>query len=140
MSENKTKPTDSSVFAYIDAIASEERREDVRRLVAMMGDVTGHDPVMWGPSIVGFGGYHYRYASGREGESLRVGLSSRGKAIVLYGLLMYDIEEKQAVLSRLGSHELGKGCLYIKRLSDVNEVVLRQMIKQGFEAPHPMES
>ena len=127
MSEQKTKPTDVSVESFLAGVADERKRADAERLCQLMQTVTGEPPVMWGPSIVGFGSYHYRYASGHEGDWPVAGFSPRAKAITLY--LCNDISQHQEVLDRLGKHKVGKGCLYITRLSNVDESVLEELIR-----------
>lgn len=131
-SDIKTKPTDGSVDAFIDAV-SEPRRSEARRVMAIMREVTGVEPVMWGSSMIGFGSYHYKYASGREGDMLKVGFSPRKAALVLYGLVFYDQNEpNNRLLEKLGPHSRGKGCLYIKKLRDINMSVLRTMIHNAY--------
>lgn len=127
MSEQKTLPTDDSVAAFLAAVPDARRREDAERLCALMTEVTGEPAVMWGGSIIGFGAYHYRYASGHEGDAPVVGFSPRAKALSLY--LSTDLSRHQATLDRLGKHKLGKGCLYVTRLSDVDETVLAELIR-----------
>jgi hypothetical protein len=126
MAESKTKPTNVSVGAFIDAIADEVRRADAKAIVRVMQRVTGEKPKMWGPSIIGFGSHHYRYESGREGDVPLAGFSPRKAATVLYGLL--GTAESEALLERLGKHTTGKGCLYIKKLADVDQAVLEALI------------
>ncbi len=126
MPENKTKPTDASVEDFLVATTPDRRRDDARRVVELMIELTGERPVLWGGAIIGFGNHHYRYASGREGSICRVGVSPRKAATVLY--LTCDLDRHQSVLDRLGPHERGVGCLYIKRLDAVNECVLRELI------------
>jgi hypothetical protein len=128
VAENKTKPTKVSAAAFIATVENEQRRQDCRELVALMRDVTGQPPKMWGPSIVGFDAYHYKYASGREGESLLTGFSPRKQELVLYlgpGL------ENANLTTKLGKHKTGKGCLYIKRLDDVDRTVLRALVEES---------
>lgn len=132
MAENKTKPTGEDVARFLDAVPDEGRRADGRVVCAMMERITGEPPVLWGPSIVGFGKYRYRYESGREGEAGVAGFSPRGRELVVY--LPADPPDKDALLGRLGRHRLGKCCLYIKRLSDVDEDVLATLIAQSAEA------
>jgi hypothetical protein len=132
MTENKTKPTTTSVTEFLDAGTDEERRADAKALARLMQKVTGYEPVMWGPSIIGFGSYHYAYESGREGDMLIVGFSPRKAANVLYGLIGFDGAE--AVLAKLGKHTSGKGCLYIKKLADVNMNVLETLIAEAVAA------
>jgi hypothetical protein len=131
MSENKTKATSASVAAFIDALP-EDKRADANALIKLMRDATGEKPKMWGPSIIGFGAYHYKYESGREGDSLLIGFSPRKPATVLYGLLGNG--DSEALLSRLGKHTSGKGCLYIKKLADVDLKVLEILIDRGYAA------
>jgi hypothetical protein len=127
MAENKTKPTIVSPTAFIKQV-DERRRKDCQELVALMRDITGHPPKMWGASIVGFGQYHYKYASGREGDSLLTGFSPRKQDLVLY--LGPGIENTD-VMAKLGKHKAGKGCLYLKKLDDIDRRVLRTLIEQS---------
>jgi hypothetical protein len=129
MTENKTKATTANVTAFIDALP-EDKRADSKTLIKLMRDATGEKPKMWGPSIIGFGAYHYKYESGREGDSLLVGFSPRKPATVLYGLL--GNSDTEALLARLGKHTTGKGCLYIKKLADVDSKVLETLIDRGY--------
>jgi hypothetical protein len=131
MTENQTKATQASEIAFIDALP-EDKRADAKVLVNLMREVTGEKPKMWGPSIVGFGSYHYKYESGREGDSLLVGFSPRKPATVLYGLL--GSSGSEALLARLGNHTTGKGCLYIKKLADIDLKVLAVLIDRGSAA------
>ena len=124
---NKTVQTDSDVEAFIERVADERQREDARTLVATMARLSGEPPKMWGPSIIGFGRYHYKYESGREGDSCRIGFSPRKGNTVIYLVDGYD--GKAAQLARLGKHKTGKSCLYVKRLSDINQTVLEEMIE-----------
>jgi hypothetical protein len=132
MAENKTKPTTISVPAFLDACADEARRADAKALTKLIQKVTGNKPTMWGPSIVGFGSYHYTYESGREGEMLIVGFSPRKAANVLYGTTGFDGAE--VLLAKLGKHTTGKGCLYIKRLADVDLKVLEALVERAVAA------
>lgn len=126
MSENKTRPEARGVDDFIAAVADATRREDARALVALMQRLSGEPPVMWGPSIIGFGAYHYRYDSGREGSAPRLGFSPRAKELVLY---LLDGSPHQAdLLARLGKHRTGKSCLYIKRMADVDVNVLEELV------------
>jgi Domain of unknown function (DU1801) len=125
MYEAKTKPTASSVRAYVDAIADEQRRADCRALIAMFTRVTKCEPKMWGPGIVGFGSYHYRYASGHEGDAPLAGFSSRKAAISIY--LMAGFEGSGPLLAKLGKHKAAKACLYVKRLADIDTRVLQRL-------------
>jgi hypothetical protein len=126
MAELKTKQTDASVDAYLNAIEDPQRREDCIAIAAIMRRVSGHEPKMWGSSIVGFGSYHYKYASGHEGDSCLVGFSSRKSEISLY--LMLGMKDRGTLLGQLGTHKAGKGCLYIKRLSDIKIPALERLI------------
>jgi hypothetical protein len=126
VAENKTKPTAVDVSAFIDAVPDSKRREDAKALCALMERVIGEPPKMWGPSIIGFGRYRYRYESGREGEAGVAGFSPRARELVLY--LPADPPDKEALLARLGKHKTGKCCLYIKSLADVDAGVLEQLV------------
>ena len=134
-SENKTQATVASVDAFLDAIADLPRREDCRRVRALMEAATGAPAVMWGPSIVGFGRYRYRYASGREGEWPVTGFSPRKNDLTLY--LMPGFEQQAALMAKLGKHKTGKSCLYLKRLADVDRVVLEELITRSVAAMAP---
>jgi hypothetical protein len=124
--DNKTQPTTADVDAYLDTVIPPIRREDGRRVLALMREVTGETGTMWGPSIVGFGKYHYTYASGREGDWMRVGLSARKASLSLYGLK--DSPEGAALLPSLGTYTEGAGCVYVKRVSDIDERVLARLV------------
>ena len=132
MAENKTKATDASVEAYLDAIADDQRREDCRALAKLMTKVSKAKPVMWGSSIVGFGSYHYKYASGREGDWCMVGFASRKGDISVY--LLGDDPERRQLLEQLGRHKMAKGCLYIRTMSDVNPKVLEKLVAGSIAA------
>ena len=132
MAENKTKANDLSVAEFVEGIADEGQRADARALVKLMQTATGEKPKMWGGSIVGFGSYHYKYDSGREGDMPVVGFSPRKAATVIYGLCADgDAEE---MLAKLGKHTTGKGCVYVKKLADVDAAVLRKMIEGAAKA------
>ena len=126
MAQNLTQPTDQPVEEFLAGVEPERRREEGRRLVEIMTEVTGEDPVMWGTSIVGFGDLHYRYASGREGDWMKVGFSPRKAQLSLYGLK--DDPASTPLLDALGPHTTGAGCVYVKRLDAVDEAVLRALI------------
>lgn len=126
MAGNKTQPTDASVPAFLDAIEDERRREDCRALAALMEAITGKPAVLWGPSIVGFDSCHYRYESGREGDMPATGFSPRKGDISIY--LAADAAGRAGLLSRLGRHRMGKSCLYVRKLADVDLDVLGQLI------------
>ncbi|MGW4292709.1 DUF1801 domain-containing protein [Micromonospora chersina] len=122
-----TVPTDASVDDFLAAVPDDRRRADAERLCALLREVTGEPPVMWGPSIVGFGTYRYTYGSGRTGDWPLVGFSPRKQQLVVYLVGGYE-ERYPSVLARLGPHKTGKGCLYLKRLDDVDESALRELI------------
>ena len=126
MSELKTKPTDVSVESHIAAIANEEQRNDAQTLVALMRRVTKQAARMWGPSIVGFGSYHYKYASGHEGDSALAGFAARGRELVVY--IAPGFEGRDVLLAKLGKHRTGRVCVYIRRLADVDLKVLEQLV------------
>ncbi len=127
MPANKTIATNVPVSAYLAAITDPQRRADCEQLQTMMQDITGCAATMWGSSIVGFGQYHYRYDSGREGDMCVVGFSSRKTDISIY-LLAEDAQQQQ-LLAQLGKHKMGKACLSVRRLSDINLQVLRQLLQ-----------
>ena len=127
MAEPKTKATRASVDNYLDAIGDELRRDDCRTLVKLMRRVTKEPPVMWGTSIVGFGSYHYRYASGHEGDSCLAGFSSRKGDISIY--VTAGFEGQEPLLAKLGKHKAGKVCLYVKRLADVDLELLESLVE-----------
>lgn len=132
MAENKTKPTNSSVDDFILKVESQKKREDAFALKTMMEEITGEKAVMWGPSIIGFGSYHYIYASGHEGDAPIVGFSPRKAAISLY--LMACIENSgELLLQELGKFKSSVSCIYINKLSDVNESVLRELIEKSYQ-------
>ncbi len=126
MAETKTKPTAASVNAYLASRASAEQLTDCKAIMAICKRVTKQPPKMWGPSIVGFGRYHYKYASGHEGDSAVTGFSVRGKDLVVY-LFMYSPSQAK-LLTKLGRHSRGKVCLYVKRLADLDAKVLEALI------------
>ena len=125
-----TRPTDASVERFLADIPDEQLREDSRRLCAMMQEITGEPPAMWGASIIGFGTYHYRYASGHEGDSALAAFAPRRRRLAIY--LVGEFESRhRSVLARLGPHTSGKGCLYIRRLDDVDRDALRELIDRS---------
>jgi len=132
MAENKTKATKASVTAFLDAIADQTRRADAKALIKLMKTATGEKPAMWGPSIIGFGSRHYKYDTGREGDMPIVGFSPRKAAIVIYGA--HGCPEAETFLAKLGKHTTGKGCLYIKKLADVHQEVLEELIVKSVAA------
>lgn len=126
MAENKTKATEASVDGYIAAIDEESRRKDCETLAKLMAKATKQKPIMWGTSIVGFGSYHYKYESGREGDSCLTGFSSRKGDISVY--LIGSFPGRDELLAKLGRHKMAKACLYIRKLSDVDLEVLEQLV------------
>jgi hypothetical protein len=131
MAEQKTKPTQQSVQDFLDKIDNEQVRDDCYTLIKLMKKVTGSEPKMWGPSIIGFGKYHYKYDSGHEGDSCLTGFSPRKQNISLY--VMLGILDHQDLLKELGKHKAAKGCLYIKKLDDVNMSVLEKLVKRSVD-------
>ena len=126
-SENKTTATSADVDAFIDAAADEKQRVDAQDIRAMMEQVSGEPATMWGPSIIGFGRYHYKYESGREGEMCRIGFSPRKGQTVLY--IIDGFPGHAELMAKLGKHKTGKSCLYVKRLSDVDRDVLEALCR-----------
>ena len=126
----KTRPTEASVADFIGAVADAEKREDAKAVAALMAEITGAPARIWGASIVGFG--RYRYASGREGEFFETGFSPRKRALTLY--IMPGFGEYGGLLERLGRHSLGKSCLYIRRLADIDLEVLRELVRLSVQA------
>jgi len=122
--------TDASVEEFLARVPGDQRREDARRLCAMMREITGEAPAMWGPSIIGFGAYHYRYASGHEGDSALASFSPRRQNLAVY-LVGEFADRHRAALARLGPHKTGKGCLYISRLAAVDLDALRELIDRS---------
>ncbi len=128
--ENKTKVTKQSVTGFIAELPDAAERAEAKQLVRIFKEATGMKPLMWG-NMVGFGSYHYKYDTGREGDSLAAGFAMRTSGPTIY--LMPGYQDYGALLDKLGPHKLGKSCLYLKRLSDVNEAVLKKLIKQGLK-------
>jgi uncharacterized protein DUF1801 len=129
--ESKTKPTGAQPKDFIAGLDEGPRKQDAEKLLPWFEKVTGLAGRMWGPSMIGFGRYHYRYESGREGEAMLTGFSPRKQEMVLYIMPGYRFEAMQEKLARLGPHKLGKSCLYIKRLSDVDMGVLAEIVEAG---------
>ena len=128
MAKQKTQPTEVSVAAFLNSVADTQQRQDAFRLVEIMQEVTGQPPKMWGPTMVGFGEYHYVYASGHEGDTFLTGFAPRQGALTLY--FMAGLQERFAAqLPKLGKVKTGKGCLYLKKLADVDLAVLRDLIQ-----------
>ncbi|HLL67900.1 MAG TPA: DUF1801 domain-containing protein [Micromonosporaceae bacterium] len=132
MAEPKTTANRADPADFLAAVPDPDRRADAQALCALMADVTGAQPVMWGSSIVGFGSYHYRYASGREGDSAAVSFAPRKQALTIY--LSEGFEAYGDLLGRLGPHRTGKSCLHLKRLADVDQQVLRSLVAGGFQS------
>jgi len=130
MAENKTQATDASVEAFLAKVEPEQRRTDGRTVTEMMARITGEPATMWGPSIIGFGTHHYRYESGREGDICRIGFSPRKAQLVFY--IGAGSGRLDPLLATLGKHSTGKGCLYIKKLGDVDRAVLEAMIAKAW--------
>ena len=140
MAETKTKPTDASVDAYLASRASPEQLADCKRIMAICKRVTKQQPMMWGPSIVGYGSYRYTYESGHSGSACLTGFAVRGKDLVVY--LVADKPEQVELLGKLGKHRMGKSCLYFKRLADLDVEVLEALIAGSVAEvnrryPHP---
>ena len=143
MSEPKTKPTEVSAESHIAAITNEEQRDDAQALVALMRRVTRQEPRMWGPSIVGFGSYHYKYASGHEGDSALAAFAVRGRELVVY--IEADFEGRDVLLAKLGKQKTGKVCVYMRRLANVDLTVLETLVARSIEEtkrryPQPNEN
>mgnify|MGYP001043423092 CR=1 FL=1 len=135
MAENKTRPTEASVEEFLNNVPNERRRRDSFQVLEMMREVSGEEPRMWGDSIVGFGQYHYKYASGREGDAPRIGFSPRKQNLTLY--LNFDYDGFDALMARLGKAKTSVACLYINKLEDVDLTVLREMVRRSLEVPDP---
>ena len=131
MAELKTKPTDHSVEAFLNSVADDQKRQDSFTILNLMAEVTGDEPQMWGDSIVGFGRYHYKYASGREGDWFLTGFSPRKQSLTLY--IMAGFDDYDNLMAQLGKYKTGKSCLYIKKLKDIDQAVLRELVKQSVE-------
>ena len=129
MAENKTRPSDIGVNDFINRIENEERRRDCRTIMNIMKEVTGTKPKMWGDSIVGFGSYHYKYASGREGDWFLTGLSPRKQNLTIY--LMCGLEKESTLMKKLGKFKTGKSCLYSKKLEDIDISILEKLITRA---------
>ncbi|HWS18718.1 MAG TPA: DUF1801 domain-containing protein [Candidatus Elarobacter sp.] len=132
MAENKTKPTKLSVAEFIEALSDPTRRADAKALVKLMQSATGEKPKMWGPAIIGFGSYHYKYDSGREGDMPLISFSPRKAATVLYNMTGFSGSE--ALRTKLGKHAAAKGCLHIKALAEVDQKVLQTLVVKSFDA------
>ncbi|MEY4270321.1 MAG: hypothetical protein RLZZ58_1537 [Pseudomonadota bacterium] len=135
-SDNKTHATDADVAAYIAAIPDDRRRTDAIAIDALFRRVTGHAPQMWGPSLIGYGQYHYKYDSGREGTSMRAGFSPRTAAHTFYAMGQFGGQRAQAdaLFARLGKHKTGKGCLYVNKLADIDIAALEALVALSWTA------
>ena len=131
MSENKTRPTAQNVIDFLNSVENKTRRADAFTVLEMMQEVTDDEAVIWGSSIVGFGSYHYKYDSGREGDMPLTGFSPRKQSMTLY--IMPGFDEYDDLLAKLGKHKIGKSCLYVNKLADVDQDVLRRLIKRAYE-------
>lgn len=129
MGENKTKPTDQSVKTFIDSLEDQQKKADSYSLIDLMKKVTGCEPKMWGPSIIGFDQYHYKYESGREGDFLKVGFSPRKRELSIY--IMSGFTRHDKLMQKLGKYRTGKSCLYVKILEDINMDVLRDLVQES---------
>ncbi|MGY8967353.1 MAG: DUF1801 domain-containing protein [Flavobacteriales bacterium] len=138
MKQNKTQRTDNSVSLFLDQIEPEQKRKDSHALVALMSQITAEKPKLWGTSIIGFGDYHYKYKSGREGDWFLTGFSPRKNALTVY--LMCDLSHEGLDFDGLGKYKLSKGCLYFKKIEDVDLNVLTQIIKDSIEIIKKMYS
>ena len=131
MSENKTKPTNVSVDEFLAAVENDRRRNDAVTVCELMQEVTGEEPVMWGPTMVGFGTYHYKYASGREGDWFLVGFAPRKANLVVY--IMSGFKGHAALMDKLGKHKTGSSCLHINKLDDIDMDILRELVHRSVE-------
>jgi Domain of unknown function (DU1801) len=131
MAKNKTTETTNSVTEYLNNISDEKKRKDCSEIIALIRNLTGLEPKMWGTGIVGFGSYHYKYASGHEGDAPLLGLAARANAIVLY--LSMNVEQRDELLQKFGKHKTGKGCIYIQKLEDIDTNVLSTMVNLSIE-------
>ncbi|MCA9972462.1 MAG: DUF1801 domain-containing protein [Anaerolineales bacterium] len=131
MSDLKTQQNDADVAAFLNAVEHKKRREDAFVILDLMREVTQEEPRMWGSSIVGYGQYHYTYASGREGDWFLTGFSPRKQSLTLY--IMAGFDEYDALLQQLGKHKIGKACLYVNKIEDVDLDVLRELVRRSVE-------
>lgn len=138
MAENKTQPTASSVEDFIEGVEPEAKREDAKVLDALFRKVTGEEPAMWGPTIIGYGSYHYKYDSGREGDSMRSGFSPRKAKHSLYLMGRYCDEETgkrvDALLEKMGKHKTGASCVYVNKLADIDLDILEEIVAICWDA------
>ncbi len=134
MAELKTKKTESSVEGFLNTVKDEEVRKDCFEIAKMMKKATKEEPKMWGPAIIGFGSYHYKYESGREGDMMKIGFSPRKQNITLY--IMLGADPENPLLKKLGKYTIGKGCLYIKKIADIDKQVLQELINESAKKTH----
>jgi Domain of unknown function (DU1801) len=134
MAKNKTTETSANVHEFIDSIKDETKRKDSLVMIDLIKKQSGHEPKMWGPSIIGFGKYHYKYDSGREGDGPLIGFSPRTSALTLY--LSGQFENRDELLGKLGKHKTDKGCIYVKKLSDISTTILEEMITNHIKHIH----
>lgn len=133
MAELKTKKNDASVEGFLDSVEPEQKRADAKTIDKLMRKVSGEKPKMWGSAIVGYGTYHYTYASGREGDWMKIAFSPRKQNLTLYLMPGYQFDSMKELLSKLGKHKLGKGCLYINKLADVDLDVLEKLMRESLK-------
>ncbi|MDX2444330.1 MAG: DUF1801 domain-containing protein [Bacteroidales bacterium] len=131
MAELKTKPTDQKAKEFLNTLENEQKRKDAFKLLNIMKEVTGEEPLMWGPSIIGFGSYHYKYASGREADWMLTGFSPRKNNLTVY--IMQGFDKYDQYLAKIGKHKTGKSCLYLKSLDDLDLDVLKSLISESVE-------
>ncbi|MDY6959959.1 MAG: DUF1801 domain-containing protein [Halobacteriota archaeon] len=131
MTELKTKPNEGDVLDFLNGVVDEKRRKDCFVILDLMKEVTGEEPIMWGDSIVGFGSYHYKYKSGREGDWLSTGFSPRKRYLTIY--IMSGFERYDELMNKLGKYKTGKSCLYINKIEDIDQAVLKELIRESIE-------
>jgi hypothetical protein len=131
MAETKTKQNDNNATAFLNSISDENKRKECSEIMQLMQEITGKNPKMWGDSIVGFGSYHYQYASGREGDFFIIGFSPRKQNLTIY--IMPGFSSYDALMKKLGKHKTGKSCLYIKKLDDIDRKTLKQLITKSVD-------
>lgn len=136
----KTKENKASVSAFLNSIKDERKRKDSKKILALMKEVTGEKPKMWGSSIIGFGSYHYKYKSGQEGDWMITGFSPRKQNLTIYIMPGYQFPKYKALLKELGPHSLGKSCLYIKHLDDIHLPTLKKLVARGYKDMKTMYS
>ena len=131
MAKLKTAPNEGSMGEFLESVENEKKKQDSFEILALMKEITGEEPVMWGTSIIGFGSYQYKYASGREGEWFLTGFSPRKQNITLY--IMSGFDQYDQLLAKLGKYKTGKSCLYINKINDIDTDVLKELVKQSVE-------